>query len=174
MRFPNTIFMKRTFELAQLPAIQSKAPMIPYYFSSANTWDYFNGQQVAPGTNAPDPYNIGPSGYLPTQPKDWSYLLNPANLQTELEAIMKTLKASFSGSSSIAEAMTTLMTTYDQYSMRSYLESLGYPSEVINLMETFDKSTGWYDRALTESVCESLAFEGVDPTPANIQYYCFE
>ena len=41
--------------------------------------------------------------------------------------------------------------------------SLGIPEEslsigVVNWLETFDKSTGWYDRGLTETVSETIAF----------------
>ncbi|KAF6745152.1 hypothetical protein DFP72DRAFT_1077748 [Ephemerocybe angulata] len=70
---------------------------------------------------------------------------------------------------------------YDRYSTRSYLQfgyvpsedlqtkygipGTGLPTSVINWMETFDKSSGWYDRALLETVLEALAFGAVGPTP---------
>jgi len=50
---------------------------------------------------------------------------------------------------------------YDKYSMRSYLFQLQNPSVSTadaHYMETLDKSTGWYDRALTETAIETLAF----------------
>jgi len=58
----------------------------------------------------------------------------------------------------------------DAYSTRSYFSfkylpnpSFGLAAEhlttrVINWLETFDKSTGWYDRGLTETVLEAIAF----------------
>ncbi|KAF5331265.1 hypothetical protein D9611_013128 [Ephemerocybe angulata] len=70
---------------------------------------------------------------------------------------------------------------YDRYSTRSYLQfgyvpsedlqtkygipGTGLPTSVINWMETFDNSSGWYDRALLETVLEALAFGAVGPTP---------
>jgi hypothetical protein len=64
------------------------------------------------------------------------------------------------------------MRTYDGYSMRAYMSfkyrpspSLGLPDEglppnVVSWCETFDDSTSAYDLSLTESVLESMAFEG--------------
>ncbi|EUC58754.1 L-amino acid oxidase, partial [Rhizoctonia solani AG-3 Rhs1AP] len=58
--------------------------------------------------------------------------------------------------------------------------SLGLPAEplpndVVNWCETFDKSTGWYDRALSETVLESIAFgwqPGPDPPP--VDWFCID
>ncbi|KAF8147675.1 flavin-containing amine oxidoreductase-domain containing protein [Crassisporium funariophilum] len=63
-----------------------------------------------------------------------------------------------------------LMMRNDVYSTRAYMcfkyipsASFGLPPDhlstrVVNWCETFDKSTGWYDRALTETVLEAIAF----------------
>jgi NAD(P)-binding Rossmann-like domain len=62
------------------------------------------------------------------------------------------------------------MLSADAHSTRSYMTfaynpspSLGIPeqslsTDVVNWLETFDKSTGWYDRGLTETVLEAIAF----------------
>ena len=62
------------------------------------------------------------------------------------------------------------MLSVDDHSTRSYMTfaytpnaSLGIPEEslstgTVNWLETFDKSTGWYDRGLTETVLEAIAF----------------
>lgn len=171
MRFPDTKFMKRTFKLADMPEIKKQAPIIPYNFSSPNTVHYFNGRTAAQDTPDPDPYDIAPSGYIPPQ---FEYLLNPKAMSDTLASIYAPLKAPFDGPN-IAQAMQHLFKEYDQYSMRTYLNGkLGFPSSVVNLMETFDKSTGWYDRGLVESVCESLAFQGTGSSSDGINYYCFE
>lgn len=70
---------------------------------------------------------------------------------------------------------------YDRHSTRSYLQfvhvpcqelqvqfgvpATGLPTAVINWMETFDTSTGAYDRALTETVLEAIAFGVVGDNP---------
>jgi hypothetical protein len=70
------------------------------------------------------------------------------------------------------------MLSVNAHSTRSYMNfaytpsgSLDIPEEhistkVVNWLETFDKSTGWYDRAFTERVLEFIAYgqtgDGVD------------
>ena len=75
------------------------------------------------------------------------------------------------------------MMEYDQYSMKSYMAGnrsdtrpwldkeglMPYPMNVVNWCETFDKSSGWYDRALTETVLETLAFSW-DGEPIDWKY----
>ena len=62
---------------------------------------------------------------------------------------------------------------YNDYSTRAYM-NIAYkpnnkelracigdgplPTAVINWLETVDKSTGWYDRSLAETVLEAMAF----------------
>jgi hypothetical protein len=62
------------------------------------------------------------------------------------------------------------MLSVDAHSTRSYMTFAYMPSPSLNLpedhlstgvtswLETFDKSTGWYDRSFTETVLESIAF----------------
>jgi hypothetical protein len=48
-------------------------------------------------------------------------------------------------------------------------------TNIINWCETFDKSTGWYDRALTEQVSEALAFaKAGSQTIGDVEWKCFE
>jgi len=72
----------------------------------------------------------------------------------------------------------------DDYSTRAYLSFKYIPSatfglgpehlstQVINWLETFDKSTGWYDRALTETVLEAIAFG--EAGEGQIDWKCIE
>jgi len=75
----------------------------------------------------------------------------------------------------------------DGYSTRAYMglkykpdPALGLPdqhlpTDVINWLETFDKSTGWYDRALTETVLESVAFGWQPgPNPPETDWWCID
>ncbi|EIN12605.1 amine oxidase [Punctularia strigosozonata HHB-11173 SS5] len=179
MRFPKTPFMKRTFDLVDRinEASPDRLKWIKYIFKADNTFSYFNGVRLVPSSNDwvanPDPYRI--NDYTPHYiPNQYASLLRPMELQQALNGIMQRLKADFV-TMDIDTAMRKLIQNYDQYSMRSYL-SLGpdrYPSEVIDLFEAFDKSTGWYDRALVETVCESLAFSWTDTTTLP-DYYCLD
>ena len=66
------------------------------------------------------------------------------------------------------------MLSVHAHSTRSYMtfayipsESLGIPQEhlstrVVNWLETFDKSTGWYDRGFNERVLEAIAYGQTD------------
>ena len=80
-----------------------------------------------------------------------------------------------------------IMKKNDAYSLRAYMSFKYIPSvnlelppmhlttNVINWCETFDKSTGWYDRALTEQVLEALAFARVGAqTFGEVEWKCFE
>ncbi|KAG1873113.1 hypothetical protein F4604DRAFT_1681177 [Suillus subluteus] len=79
------------------------------------------------------------------------------------------------------------MLKHDAYSLHSFMSFKYIPSaslqilrthlstNVINWCETFDKSTGWYDCALTESVLEALAFASVkSKTFGDVEWKCFE
>lgn len=72
----------------------------------------------------------------------------------------------------------------DMHSTRSYLSlnDTGYTptlagvsaplsSDVVNWVETFDKSTGWYDRSLTETVLEAMAFGAGSEA---VDWFCIE
>lgn len=85
------------------------------------------------------------------------------------------------------EGWMKLKKEYDQYSTRSYLQfkyrpskklrddfkipDAGLPTSVIDWLETFDKSSGWYDRALTETILEALAFGAVGP---EVEWRCIQ
>jgi hypothetical protein len=74
------------------------------------------------------------------------------------------------------------MDVYESYSTRAYLSLKYSPSrglgigtsslsaDVVNWCETFDKSTGWYDRALTETILEDIAFN--EPNPGSTDWLC--
>jgi hypothetical protein len=72
---------------------------------------------------------------------------------------------------------------HDVYSLRAYMSLKYLPSEevklppkhlstnVVNWCETFDNSSGSYDRSLTEHVIEALAFATVGE---EVEWKCFE
>jgi hypothetical protein len=77
------------------------------------------------------------------------------------------------------------MMKHDAYSLRSFMSlkyipnaSLQIPctplsTNVINWCETFDASTGSYDRALTHVVLKALAFASVE-LQGDVEWKCFE
>ncbi|KAL5522354.1 hypothetical protein ACEPAG_8370 [Sanghuangporus baumii] len=82
-----------------------------------------------------------------------------------------------------------LMMEYDKYSTRAYmagnrsdarpeLDKLGlmpYSLEAVSCCETFDKSTAWYDRGLSETVLEALAFTWPESDPRReIKWFCVD
>jgi hypothetical protein len=75
------------------------------------------------------------------------------------------------------------MLSVHAHSTRSYMNSAYIPSgslgiqeehlstRVVNWLETFDKSTGWYDRAFTERVLEAIAY---GQTGDGVHWKCLE
>jgi hypothetical protein len=73
------------------------------------------------------------------------------------------------------DAWIKFMKQYDQHSTRPYLQFAyvpsqefgvpltGLPCSVVDWMETFEGSTGGYDRALTEMVLDAISFGVVGP-----------
>lgn len=181
MRFPDTPFMRRTFDLVQNPKRGlTGVNLIPYTKVAGKTLMYFNNTLVCPDLTTPptvvDPFGLN-DGTVPSY-IDPTYL-QPGQPQAFLEnEIYGPLKQPFLATPlDFQEAFETLYANYDQYSLRSYLiEKFNLSTADIHYMETFDKSTGWYDRALTESVIESLAFEWPtnNSSDPNAGWFCFE
>lgn len=176
MRFPNTPFMWRTYDLAET----LKLKWIDYIMETNNTFYYFNGHRVQASELAPsvDPFKVN-SGAIPNY-VDSQFVASNEPSTFIKEVVVGPIIAPFAAPNvDIEQAMTDMYQKYDKYSMRSYLFQL--PKTVISsadvhYMETLDKSTGWYDRALTETAIESLAFDWPGtPTPEfDGKWHCFE
>lgn len=191
MRFPDTKFMARTFDLAHNKLQPGAVKLIPYKFvdkpnpvQPPNTFTYYNGLRLprdVPPINIGDPYNINdPDGHNPGYlPPPWEGFANPDVINDYLHSpkygLLSYLKSAFYRHPKDLElAMKLTIEQYDQWSMRTYLsEANNLPPQVINLFETFDKSTGWYDRALMETICEDLAFNWLGKAE-ELHWYCFE
>lgn len=170
MRFPKTLFMERIFDL--VGRLKNPPKWIPYIWESDNTQNYFNARLLSQSPWV-DPYNMKAS-----LPEEYKYLSNPTRLQSFTENVMVELKSSFKNvqpGDNLDQLFKDLFQQYDGYSMRTYLAGVkGYPQVVIDLMETFDKGTGWYDRSLVESICESLSFQGTGRDQTDLSWFCFE
>lgn len=151
MRYPDTPFMKRTFDLMKNRGLNIR--LIDYIFTAPNTFHY---------------YPFSPKGYV-----DDKYLVEGA--ETIVKDMLTPLKAPFK-ERPIDEAIKILMEV-DVHSTRSYMALAlkpPYPSSAIHWCETMDKSTGWYDRALTETVLESLAFQWTKDDSKDVVWKCIE
>jgi hypothetical protein len=179
MRFPKTPFMTRTFQLAE----KVNAKQIPYHFQAPNTFKFFNGVHLPripgePPLDPKDPYRINTTteynqkSYIS---KNYDEYLVPDFVATFLQKCMMEFKEEFRNHpEDLKLAMQRTIKKYDKYTMRSWLsEHRQLPSAVINVMETFDKSTGWFDRALMETICEDLAFNWLSKA-ADLDWVCFE
>ncbi|KAK2462140.1 hypothetical protein APHAL10511_005838 [Amanita phalloides] len=178
MRFPEIESMRRVFHLFDYPPLntgdlQLKAKIKPFIFTSNNSFLSYNDVTVK--------HNDVPAG----DPFKASAVIKDTNpnpyIAAGVTAILNDVLGRFAVPlmNDLKTGKTDgwdLMMKYDKHSTRSYM-ALAYtpsdhlnlpkkplPTDVINWLETFDKSTGWYDRALTETVLEAIAF-GWNPNP---------
>ena len=154
MRFPDTPFMKRLYDLANNRSLPVK--LIPYIMQmidpSPNTFLFYNNVRVnnQDSSITGDPFNV--SSYV-TDPN----LTTPQEVSTTVAEVLQPFRDLFSAQcgeqqKDIVTAMDKLFKITDRFSMRGYMfEFLQMNGKDINWCETLDKSTGWYDRALTES-----------------------
>jgi hypothetical protein len=152
MRFPDTPFMRRTFDLADnrgLPVVR-----IPYIMQmvdpAPNTFLFFNNSRVnnQAAAIAVDPFNV--AGYV-NEPDLRTPLGVSQRVATVIQPYRNLFRALPGQQPNIATGMEALFAETNMFSMRSHMFNLGMDAREISWCETLDKSTGWYDRALTES-----------------------
>jgi len=138
--------------------------LVPYYYSSNKRpgFQYFNGIRSRIGEGSPN-FDAPALGID-------SALINIGVTNIVNDAVVPFARALFEDLQNHTTTGWDDMMKNDAYSTRSYFSfkyvpspSFGLPAEhlstrVINWLETFDKSTGWYDRGLTETVLEAIAF----------------
>lgn len=151
MRFPNTPFMKRTFDLAQNRGLN--VTLIPYIMQMVkppNTFLFYNNTRVHNQEQSvtSDPFHVG--SYV-TDPD----LRTPEGVHRRVSEVIQPFRNLFrhypNKQTDIATAMDRLFKATNTFSMRSYMFANNMDPKDISWCETLDKSTGWYDRALTES-----------------------
>ena len=153
--------MQRLGWLFDYIGLQDK--LVPYYYTSNQSagFQYFNGIRVRIGEDSDfDASALG---------------INQSYIDAGASAIIGDVVAPFAAAlyDDLRDQTTTgweKMVAVDDHSTRSYMTfaytgnaSLGIPeqslsTDVVNWIETFDKRTGWYDRGLTETVLEAIAF----------------
>ena len=153
MRFPDTPFMTRVFDLVENRNLSVK--FIPYVMESPNTfWFFNNGRVKNPGrpilvtkqdqSKSDDPFHV--LGYV-----EDSSLTTPRGVAQLVSTVLEPFRDLFR-TNDIATAIVKLYEKTDKYSMRGYMSHvLRMDDKIISWCETLDKSTGWYDRALAES-----------------------
>ena len=185
MRFPESISMKRIFHLFDYEplnrgSLQLREKLTPYFLSHPNALMSYNGVSVPqslatlhsfrPETVISD---VDPTPYISVgYQRIIDDVVNPF-----ASALYEDLKND-------TKTGWDYLRSFDRYSARAYMHfkyspspNLGLPEEplsidVVNWVETFDNSTGAYDRALSEIVLDALAFGWKPPTDPEIKWWC--
>jgi monoamine oxidase len=186
MRFPKVKMMKRLFNLFAYPPLNPKGnrledKLIPYYYYTASYYQrnpakdngflYFNGRRGRDVRDISQKNSFLSAAVLPNLPPQASAQYIAAGARNIAEDVYKPFV------DRLVRDLETggsegwhYMQSFDKYSTRAYMSvtykpspSLNIPEQplpnnVVNWCETFDKSSGWYDRGLTESILEGMAF----------------
>lgn len=193
MRFPQIAAMRRVFHLfhyspLNTSGINLEAKLKPYYFRGAANNDTLmshNGVTVKQNAiPAGDPFKSA-AVIQDTDPQPYLRVGAKAIADDVIEPFATLLLKDLEEGT---DKGWEYLKKYDHYSTRAYM-SLVYrpsaklnlpnaplPSDIINWVETFDKSTGWYDRALSETVLEAVAFgwsPSTNPMEAT-RWWCIE
>lgn len=175
MRFPNTPFMWRTYDLAK----RLNMKWLDYIMDNDSTFYFFNGNRInAKQLSEVDPFGVN-KGAVPDYIDSQFVASNQPSTFISTVVVGPIIAPFAEPDVDIEKAMGDMYQKYDKYSMRSYLFQLpnyNISSADVHYMETLDKSTGWYDRALTETAIETLAFDWPGlPTPEfDGKWHCFE
>lgn len=172
MRYPDTTFMKRTFDLAR-NRLGLTAKMLPYIRANENAFLSYNGISVTKKKNAETPpaddifrVSVQNDGNVPNEfVKEgtgafWTEALGPLRdlfVKYPFPEAFKRLKE------------------LDRHSVMSYLTfEKNYPYHVIKWFETMESRTGLNDEALSETVLASLVFNDPRFADKKIDWFCFE
>ena len=155
MRYPDTAFMKRTFDLVRKRDLKD-VKLIPYIMEMdkpqpPNTFLFYNNARVNNRDSSVTGDPFGVRSYV-TDPD----LTTPQGVSKKVKKVLQPFRNLFrprlpGQDPNIEASMKTLFEQTNKFSMRSYmLIELKMDPKDVNLCETFDKPTGWYDRALTQ------------------------
>ncbi|CAE6459827.1 unnamed protein product [Rhizoctonia solani] len=166
MRFPKTELMKPVFDLFK----ELDLELPKYHILDDNNRRAFNLQthtirDLTISTYANDPFKVGisnggtvPDHYAKQNPGQLLYdVLKPL-----IELLLEDRGAGFKR-----------LKELDYHTTRSYLrQEAGYPPALIDYIETMSYGTGWFDRALAETVFEELCFQYDQDDPRKLEWYC--
>ncbi|KAG5650548.1 hypothetical protein H0H81_011863 [Sphagnurus paluster] len=172
MRYPDTSFMQRTFDLARNRlGLQDK--MLPYIRGNDNAFMHFNGismtkAQVKSTANSADLFKFSQSndGNVPD-----SYVA--AGSDVFWNKILGNLRQLFVDHP--FDVAFKKLQELDKHTVTSYLSFVeGIPYDVIKWYETMESRTGLFDASLTETVLASLVFNDPRFEGKEIDWYCFD
>lgn len=154
MRFRNTTFMKRTFDLLENRNLGLK--LIPYIremVDPPNTWLYFNGVRVnnRDKTVTGDPFDV--KDYVKDQD-----LTTQQGVLNKIAEVIQPFRDLFRPTRDepppdITTTMNTLFEETNEFSTRTYMLTIkNMDPKDVNWCQTLDNSTGTYDLAFTQ--CE--------------------
>lgn len=192
MRFPEHISMRRVFHLFKYPPLNTNGIALekrkrPYYFTAVdnNAFQDFNGaiyRQNAVPASSSDPYKARSVIFDIPDPSPY-YTAGPdAILDDVVKPFAEGLYADLQNNTKTGWAH---LMRYDHYSARAYMTITYRPSsemflpptslstDIVNWVETIEDSTGSYDRALSETVLDAIAF-GWTPSEAKVNWWCIE
>jgi len=160
-------------------------PWIQQMVDPPNTWLLYNNSRVSNQDSSVtgDPFNV--KLYVVDKT-----LTTPDGVHKKVREVLQPFRDMFRPPSpgkpapNIATAMAKLFSETDKFSMRTYMINgkPGMDPKDVNWCETVEDPTGWYDRSLTQTVIEDLAFDWpVTPLPGpeaprdpNYGWYCFD
>jgi hypothetical protein len=165
--------LKKLFELLEVPLLE-------YFYKNDHGLMYFNGLH---STIKEKTFNFNAEALGVAEP------YRTAGVHAICDDYLKEPLKELMDNTGV-DAWAKFKEKYDKYSTRSYLQFKYKPSEelrqqnpdlpddhlptcVIDWLETFDKSSGWYDRALSETVLEAIAF-GTAPGMELPDWRCIE
>lgn len=158
MRIPNSDFHKIVFQLIE--NINSRVPsgkdmnieLIKYVLSVEGNEVFINGQRPAVQASSATPASVGwdvPSDYVNKSARE---LLSEA-----IGEFIKALKADFD------TAFEDIVRDFDDYTFRYYCSSvMGWPSEVIDFVETVTSQTNQFTLSVPELVMQNMDFDETD------------
>ena len=152
MRFPDTPFMKRTFELAKRLDVEL-IPNIIHMEDPPNTRLFYNGNRAFNKPHSEgddeDPFNV--RNHLHEES-----LATHKGVDEKVRKLFQEFRDLFRPQSPgasppcIETAMNELFKRTNNYTMRSFMLEKGVDSRDIHWCETIKIATGWYDRALAQ------------------------
>ncbi|KAG8771087.1 hypothetical protein FRC12_003865 [Ceratobasidium sp. 428] len=170
MRFPNTPIMAKTYELFKKLEID----LLDYKISNDTNWLVYNGRRISkkeiadnPTIWESDPFRVSMANGG-TVPDKWAKQDPGEILHKEIKPFIDALVEDPS------KALDDLIDNYDHFSTRSYLAHKKYPPAVISWIETLCAGTGWFDRALIETILEEMAFSYNQKSPSNLKWRCVD
>jgi hypothetical protein len=190
MRYPQTDIMRRLFHLFNYPPLKYKGTplkdlLIPYYFTAKdnNAYLYYNGIRRRGNNVAGESFRAEELGVPPEYVSvGWGKIKSDV-----IRPFARVVSEDLATAIPSTVGWDALM-KYDSYSTRGFMSNVyrpnssfivppvNVPTNVVNWCENMDTSTGWYDRAFSETVLEDLAF-GFDPNPEDtkkVEWVCLE